>query len=146
MEDVAEDKSKGSDSGGGETALERLMNRYVGDAIHIFLSLLAVVILGVAVVSSYNLLAHEIPKLFAPFDDYKVLYGIIENLLLIAIAAELGLLLLFHRTSSAVEVIIFIIARKMISPGNTAVDLMLEVTALSALLIVRFYFLPGRPK
>lgn len=146
MEDAVEDKSKGSDSGGGETVLERLMNRYVGDAIHIFLSLLAIVILGVAVVSSYNLLAHEIPKLFAPFDDYKVLYGIIENLLLIAIAAELGLLLLFHRTSSAVEVIIFVIARKMIDPENTAIDLMLEVAALSALLIVRFYFLPGRPK
>ncbi|MCA1628721.1 MAG: hypothetical protein LC742_12265, partial [Acidobacteria bacterium] len=73
MEETGEKKTEGRDSG-GETALEQFLNRYVGDAIHIFLSLLAIVILGVAIVSSYNLLAHEIPKLFAPFDDYKVLY------------------------------------------------------------------------
>jgi hypothetical protein len=39
---------------------------------------------------------------------------VIQNLLLVAIAAEIALRFLFHRTSAAIEVLIFIIARKML--------------------------------
>jgi hypothetical protein len=53
------------------------------------------------------------------------LQQIIENILLIAIAAELALLLLFHRAAAAVEVVIFFIARKMVTPGIPAPDLLL---------------------
>ncbi|MBA3442804.1 MAG: hypothetical protein H0T92_23385, partial [Pyrinomonadaceae bacterium] len=88
----------------------------------------------------------EFPKLLAPVDEYKVLQQIIQNILLVAIAAELGLLLLFHRTSAAIEVIIFVVARKMISPEVTALDLLICVAALVALIVVRFYYLPGRVK
>ncbi|MDQ3687363.1 MAG: hypothetical protein M3430_17455 [Acidobacteriota bacterium] len=46
--------------------------------------------------------------------------------------------MLFHRTSSAIEVIIFVIARKIVSPDASALDLILSVAALYALLVVRF--------
>jgi len=75
-----------------------------------------------------------------------VLQKIIENILLVGIAAELGLLLLFHRSSAAIEVIIFVVARKIVSPDITSLDLLLSVAALSGLLVVRFYYLPGKPK
>jgi hypothetical protein len=58
----------------------------------------------------------------------------------------LGLLLLFHRTSAAVEVVIFIIARKMVNPTISALDLLLGAAALAGLIIVRFYYLPGETK
>ncbi|MGH9942158.1 MAG: hypothetical protein ACRD9R_07365 [Pyrinomonadaceae bacterium] len=141
-----DNRKEGDDSGGEGTFVERFLNRYVGDAIHIFLSLLGALILVVAVVATFNLLRHDVPKFFISFEDYKVLSEFIQSILLIAIAAELGLLLLFHRTSSAVEVIIFVIARKMVNPENSATELLLEVAALAGLLVVRFYFLPGRPK
>jgi uncharacterized membrane protein (DUF373 family) len=135
-----------SQAGGGETRAERVMNRYVGDAIHLFLSLMAVVILAAAVLAAYDTVVRDIPKLFAPADEYKVLQEIIENVLLVAIACELGLLLLLHRTSAAVEVIIFVIARKIIEPEISALDVLLGVAALAGLLVVRFYFVPGTAK
>ena len=126
--------------------LEPILNRYVGQTIHLFLSLLAVIILVVAAVATYETLVRDFPKLLAPSDEYKVLQQFVENILLIAIAAELGLLLLYHRTSAAIEVIIFVIARKIVSPDASALDVLLSVVALCGLLVVRFYFLPGKPK
>ncbi|HVF48878.1 MAG TPA: hypothetical protein VNA19_02250 [Pyrinomonadaceae bacterium] len=132
--------------GGAETVAEHVIARYVGDATHLFLSLLAVLILAAAAIAAYDTVVRDFPKLLAPSDEYKVLAEIISSILLIAIAAELSLLLLFHRTSSAVEVILFVIARKIVSPDISALDLLLSVAALSGLLVVRFYYLPGRPK
>jgi uncharacterized membrane protein (DUF373 family) len=140
-------KDKGETSGAGEeTAIERAFNRYLGNAIHAFLSLLALLVLVAAAIGAFDTVVRDFPKLLQPSDEYKVLQQIIENILLVAIAAELGLLLLFHRTSAAVEVIIFVIARKIVSPGITALELLLGVAALAGLLVVRFYYLPGRPK
>ncbi len=131
---------------GEEPPIERVLNRYGGDLIHLFLTLLALVILAAAAVAAFETVVREFPKLWQPTDEYKALQHIIENILLVAIAAELGLLLLYHRTSAAVEVIIFVIARKIVAPDITAVELLLSVAALAGLLVVRFYFLPGKPK
>lgn len=131
---------------GEEPPIERVLNRYAGNLIHLFLSLLALLILVAAIIAAYETVVREFPKLWQPTDEYKALQHIIENILLVAIAAELGLLLLFHRTSAAVEVIIFVIARKIVSPDITAIELLLSVGALVGLLIARFYFLPGKPK
>lgn len=131
---------------GEETRVERVFNIYLGNAIHIFLSVLALLVLVAAAIGAYETLVRDFPKLLQPADEYKVLQQIIENILLVAIAAELGLLLLFHRTSAAVEVIIFVIARKIVSPDLTALELLLSVAALAGLLVARFYFLPGKPK
>jgi len=140
-------ESDGGKAGGGEeTRVERAINRFTGDAIHLFLSLLSVLLLAAAVVATYDTLVRDFPKLLVPSDEYKVLQDFISNILLIAIAAELGLLLLFHRTSAAIEVIIFVIARKIVTPQISALELLLSVAALAGLLVVRFYYLPGRPK
>ncbi|HEX8473966.1 MAG TPA: hypothetical protein VF666_08025 [Pyrinomonadaceae bacterium] len=160
-ENESEDRGIGEESGtsagtggesgettgtGDETRIERIMNRYLGDAIHLFLSLLAAFILVAAAVAAYDTVVGEFPKLFGSSDEYNVLEKIIQNILLVAIAAELGLLFLFHRTSAAVEVIIFVIARKIVSPDISSLDLLLSVAALTGLLVARFYFLPGKPK
>ncbi|MGZ4875739.1 MAG: hypothetical protein ACXV5R_11260, partial [Candidatus Angelobacter sp.] len=39
-----------------------------------------------------------------------------------------------------------VIARRMVATDVTAFDLLMGSVALSALLVVRFYFLPGKPK
>ena len=141
-----EDGTVEKSGGGEETRVERALNRWVGDAIHLFLSLLSVFILAAAAVAAYDTAVTEFPKLFAPGEEYDVLQKIIQNVLLIAIAAELGLLLLFHRTSAAIEVIIFVIARKIVTPDISALELLFGVAALAGLLVVRFYYLPGKPK
>lgn len=143
---MSEESDEQETGTGVETKAERALNRYVGNTIHMFLSILAILVLIAAAIMTFEMLVRDFPKLWQPTDEYKALQEIVSNILLIAIAAELGLLLLFHRTSAAIEVIIFVIARKTVSPGTTALDLLLSVVALSGLLIVRFYYLPGKPK
>jgi len=117
----------------------------LGNSIHLFLSLLALLILIAALITTFDTVMRDFPKLWKQASEYGALQQIIENILLIAIAAELGFLLLFHRAAAAVEVVIFIIARKMVTPGITALDLLLGAAALSGLIIVRFYYLTQKP-
>ncbi len=140
-------KKDQQESGTGEvTRAEAVLNRYVGNSIHMFLSILAVLILVAAALTTFETIVRDFPKLWQPTDEYKALQTIISNILLIAIAAELALLLLYHRTSAAVEVIIFVIARKTVTPNVSALELLLSVAALVGLLVARFYYLPGKPK
>jgi uncharacterized membrane protein (DUF373 family) len=147
-----EETDEGKDEETDETGvkqnpfIEQVINRYVGNTILLFLSALSIVMLVAAAITAYDTIIREFPKLWQPTDEYSALQGIIQNILLVGIAAELGLLLLFHRTSAAIEVVIFIIARKMVSPDVSALDLLMGAAALSGLIIVRFYYLPGDPK
>jgi hypothetical protein len=131
---------------GGETNVERLIDRYLGNTIHLFLSLLALMILAAAVMAAFDIVVRDFPKLWRQPNEYEVLHQIIQSILLVAIAAELALLLLFHRTGAAIEVVVFVIARKMVTPGITGLELLLGATALAGLIIVRFYYLPIRTR
>jgi len=88
----------------------------------------------------------DFPQLWRQSSEYDALHVLIQNLLLVAIAGELALLFLFHRTSGAIEVLIFIIARKMVAPTISGWELLAGVAALAGLVIIRFYFLPNKPK
>ena len=129
---------------GSETAAERFLHRYLGDGVHLFLSLLAILILVAAAVATFEVVIRDFPRLWSPpSSEYDALHIIIQNLLLIAIAAELALLFLFHRTSAAIEVLIFVVARKMVTPTISGWELLAGVVALAGLIAIRFYFLPA---
>jgi uncharacterized membrane protein (DUF373 family) len=128
------------------TALERGFNLYMGNFIHLFLSVTAVLVMAAACISLFELVRHEFPQLWAGGDEYQTLHLILQDILLLAIAAELALLLLFHRASAAVEVVMFVIARRMVATDVTAFDLLMGSASLAVLLVVRFYYLPGKPK
>ena len=127
---------------GGETAPERFLDRHIGNAVHLFLSFLAIVILVAAAIATVEIIIRDVPQLWRHTSEYDALHVIIQNLLLVAIAAEMALLFLFHRTSAAIEVLIFIIARKMVTPGISGLELLAGVAALAGLIVVRFYFIP----
>ena len=132
---------------GGETAPERFLDRHLGNVVHLFLTFLAILILVVAAIATFEIIIHEVPLLWRTPSEYDALHHIIQSLLLVAIAAELALLFLFHRTSAAVEVLIFVIARKMVISGISGWDLLAGVAALAGLVAVRFYFIePKDPK
>ncbi len=141
VEKKTETRERGATRAGGETTLERLLDRHLGNTIHVFLSILALLILIAATIAAYEIVVRDFPKLWQQSNEYDVLHQIIQNILLVAIAAELGLLLLFHRAGAAIEVVIFVIARKMVTPGISGLELLLGATALAGLIIVRFYFL-----
>jgi uncharacterized membrane protein (DUF373 family) len=128
------------------TALERGFNRQMGNVIHLFLSVLAVLVMVAASISLFEIVHREFPQLWAAGSEYQNLHLILQDILLLAIAAELALLLLFHRASAAVEVVMFVIARRMVATDVSAFDLLMGSAALAVLLVVRFYYLPGKPK
>ncbi|MDQ3131484.1 MAG: hypothetical protein M3Q99_12080 [Acidobacteriota bacterium] len=129
---------------GEETEVERAVSNNLGVVIHFFLSALAVLLLAAAAIAAYDTVIREFPALWQRQDEYVVLQRIIETILLVAIAAEFALLLLFHRMSAAVEVVVFVIARKTVSPEITALDLLLCAAAIAGLIILRFHYLPGK--
>jgi uncharacterized membrane protein (DUF373 family) len=132
--------------GGSEgTALERAFNRHMGTFIHVFLSVLATLVIVAACISLFEIVRRDFPQLWASANAYQTLHLILQNILLLAIAGELGLLLLFHRTSAAVEVVMFVIARRLVATDVTALDLLLGSAAMAILLVVRFYYLPSKP-
>ena len=121
-------------------ALEILLDRYVGNGIHLFLSFLAVIIVVAAAIATVEILIRDFPLLWRPsVNEYDVLHHVIQSILLVAIAGELGLLLLFHRAGAAIEVIIFVVARKMVSPDISGVELLLGTAALVGLVVARHY-------
>ncbi len=126
------------------TVIEQLLDQHLGNTIHLFLSLLAVLILIAAAVATVEIMLHEFPKLWQQQSEYDALYQFLGDMLLVAIAAELSLLMLLHRTSAAIEVIIFVVARKMVDPGISGLELILGVAALAGLVIVRYYYVSGK--
>ena len=127
---------------GGETAPERFLDRYLGNTVHLFLSFLAILILVAAAIATFEIIIRDVPMLWRQqTSEYDALHRIIQDMLLVAIAAELALLFLFHRMSAAVEVLIFVIARKMVISGISGLDLLAGVAALAGLVAIRFYFI-----
>jgi hypothetical protein len=129
---------------GGETAPERFLDRHLGNAVHLFLSLLAILILVAAVIATVEIIIRDVPMLWRQANEYDALHQIIQDVLLVAIAAELALLFLFHRTTAAIEVLIFVVARKMVLAGISGLDLLAGVAALAGLVAIRFYFIPKK--
>ena len=146
MNEEQKENDKSDVRSGGETPPERFLDRNLGNAIHLFLSFLAILIMVAALIASIEIIIRDFPPLWRQTSEYDALYQIIQNVLLVAIAAELALLFLFHRTSAAFEVLIFVIARKMVTPAISGFELLMGVAALVGLVVVRFYYLPGRPK
>lgn len=128
------------------TALERVLNQRMGNFIHFFLSVLALLVMAAACISLVEIVYRDFSQLWRSGNEYQTLHLILQNILLLAIAGELALLLLFHRTSAAVEVVMFVIARRLVATDVTALDLLVGSAAMAILLVVRFYYLPSKPK
>ncbi len=130
---------------GEETKAESVISNYLATVIHLFLSLLALLLLLASAIATFDTVVRDFPGLWnTPQDEYAVLLRLIEHLLLIAIAVEFGLLLLFRRMSAVAEVVVFVLARKAVNPENGAVDLVLCAAAIAGLIVIRYYFLPGK--
>jgi uncharacterized membrane protein (DUF373 family) len=143
---MVEEKTDDNQSLGAPALLEGKVNEYVGSFIHIFLTVLAILLMAAACIASAMMVIHGYPKLWSSGNEYQVLHQMLQDILLAAIAGELALLLLFHRASAAVEVVMFVIARRLVATDVTTFDLLMGSVALVILLVVRFYYLPGKPQ
>jgi hypothetical protein len=140
---MAEEPKEKEVGTGPESWLEIAVGNRLAVVIHLFLSLLAVLLLVAALIATYDTVMREYPKLWQESNEYVALQAIIETLLLIAIAVEFALLLLFRRMSAVAEVLVFVLARKALNPDIHAFELVLVAAAIAGLIILRFYYLPG---
>ncbi len=131
---------------GAPAFLEGKLNEQIGNYIHLFLTVLAVLLMAAASIASVEMVIHGFPKLWSTGNEYQALHLVLQDILLAAIAGELALLLLFHRASAAVEVVMFVISRRLVATDVTTIDLLMGSIALVILLVVRFYYLPGKPQ
>lgn len=71
----------------------------------------------------------------------ETFYQFIYRVLLLIIGLELARMLVTHSISAVLELLSFVIARKMLKPDLTSVDIILSVFAFVALATARHYFM-----
>lgn len=86
-------------------------------------------------------LVQSLPVLFAmDWSDAEALYALIYRVLLIVIGLELVRMLITHSIAAVLELLAFVIARKMLKPELASLDIILGVVAFVALMASRHYF------
>lgn len=75
------------------------------------------------------------------WSDKETFYAVIYLVLLLVIGLELVHMLVAHNLSSVLELLAFVIARKMLKPDLTSIDVILGVVGFVLLLGARYYFM-----
>ena len=73
--------------------------------------------------------------------DTATFYEMIYRVLILVIGVELIRTLVTHDLGAVLELLAFVIARKLLKPDLTALDILLSVSAFVVLLIARRFFL-----
>ena len=73
--------------------------------------------------------------------DTATFYELIYRVLLLVIGVELIRTLVTHNLGAVLELLAFVIARKLLKPDLSAVDILLSVSAFAILLVARRFFL-----
>jgi hypothetical protein len=95
------------------------------------------VVVGVVVFSFFSVLALSDM-------DWRVLqtfYELINRALLMAIGVELARTLWTRELEAILELLAFVVARKMLNPEVTSIDIFLSVAAFVGLLVAHRYFI-----
>lgn len=76
-------------------------------------------------------------------DFFTVFEGLLSALLLLIVGVELAILLILHRPESLVEIMFFVIARKVLIKTEQVYELLLAVIAIGILFAVWKYLMPS---
>ncbi len=116
--------------------LERLSKTYV--------KIISTLEKGLALVVIISILAYGARSLqyffTANWGDTSTFYELVFRVLLIVIGLELARMLITHSLNAVLELLAFVIARKMLKPDLDTVDVILGVVSFVALLGARKHF------
>jgi hypothetical protein len=105
---------------------------------------------GLALIVLVGLLAYAIGSIQALFgmnwSSSEAFYELIYRVLLLVIGLELVRMLVVHDLQAVLELLAFVIARKMLKPDLVATDILLGVAAFVALLWARRFVILPKPK
>lgn len=77
-----------------------------------------------------------------PGQSYEAFQSFLGHCLLLIVGAELILMILYHSTNALLELILFVIARKMLIYSNDVMDLIYGTIALFIVFFTMKYLLP----
>lgn len=109
--------------------------------------LLAALLL-VLVIWGMGILILSIPWIRIPenmITFHKVLEQVLSDVLLLVVTLELAIMLVYRKIEYLLDIMLFVIARKMLIGATASLDIAIGVAALAALFAVRKYLLlcPG---
>ncbi len=99
--------------------------------------------LGVLVGSIYFAFHSALVLMEADWRSAEAYYQLIYRILLIVIGVELIRTLVTHDLMAILELIAFVVARKMLKPELTSLDILVGAAAFGLLLAARRYFFPA---
>jgi hypothetical protein len=99
---------------------------------------LALLVLAGVVISAATGTAHLVRQDWTATETF---YELIYRVLLLVIGLELARMLVTHSLVAVMELLAFVIARKMLKPDLTATDIALSVLAFVALMAARRYLI-----
>ncbi|HEV8522996.1 MAG TPA: hypothetical protein VGQ71_00740 [Terriglobales bacterium] len=76
--------------GGEPTAVERFLDRVLGNSIHLLLTLLAAMALAAAIIATAEIAIRDLPKLWFAPAEYQALHAFLQKTLLVAITRSLA--------------------------------------------------------
>ncbi|MEE8483158.1 MAG: hypothetical protein V3S46_01060 [Nitrospinota bacterium] len=82
----------------------------------------------------------------ANYSEFHVIFkGILSDLLLLVVAVEFAMMLIYHRIEYIVEIMVFVVARRMLLETGGMIDILGGVAAFAGLFAVRKYIMicPG---
>jgi len=144
MENIPSEQSRDEGFESGVATVHESENRVLdilAEALHWFevgLAALSVVFVALGVLFLLGELLHfretlRETSLHASFED------VLSDILLLVVGIELALMLVRRTPESLIEVMFFVVARKMLIKADTSFDLILGVAALAGLFAIRRY-------
>lgn len=122
------------------------MNRYFASikikrAIYALELVLAVLVIFGVIVGITDILRYFPKILFTDIpESYDVFKDFLGHILLVVMGVEMVLMLVSHEKSAMLDLVLYVIARKMLIYGETSMDMLLGTVSVAILYFVNRYF------
>ena len=114
----------------------------VKNTIHNSVKVIETILACMVIASVFLYVVHSIGMFIsADWQNKDTFYELIYRVLLATIGLELARMLVTHSFISILELLAFVVARKMLKPDITSVDIMLGVIAFAILLFANRYLI-----
>ncbi len=118
------------------------MNDYINTIVHILELIIAIIIVFFIVIGLYNIIDYVKEFLQSgATNSYEVFQNFLGYALSLIVGAEFIKMILHNSTEALLELILFVIARKMLIYSSTLLDLVLGTIALLIVFVIMKYLL-----
>lgn len=120
-----------------------LITKKIEKIVHVLELIIAVLIILGIIIGLLDLVKYIIEILKAsPNDAYKLFQVFLGHVLVLIIGAEFVLMILYHSINSILELLLFVIAKKMLVYSSTMLDLVFGIVAIAIVFVIMKFLVP----